>query len=65
MSKQKTRKALTKRVRITGTGKVKHARAGKRHLNCGQGGNKLRHLSQPGVITGPRAAKYILAMGGM
>lgn len=65
MTKQKTKKALTKRLRITGTGKVKHARGGKRHLNCGKGGNKLRHLSRPGYAPKKLAVKYILAMGGL
>lgn len=64
MSKQKTKKALTKRLRITGTGKVKHARGGKRHLNCGKGGDKLRKLSRPGYVPEKLAVKYIIAMNG-
>ncbi|MDP8233503.1 MAG: 50S ribosomal protein L35 [Candidatus Saelkia tenebricola] len=32
MPKLKTRKAVKKRVKVTGTGKVKRAKAGKKHL---------------------------------
>ena len=32
MPKLKTRKALKKRAKITGTGKIKRAKAGKKHL---------------------------------
>jgi large subunit ribosomal protein L35 len=33
MPKQKTRKSITKRFKVTGTGKVLHRRSFRRHLN--------------------------------
>ena len=46
MSKMKSHKAVLKRVRITASGKVKHSRAGKSHLNSGLTGDKNRRLRQ-------------------
>jgi large subunit ribosomal protein L35 len=44
MPKQKTRKAIAKRVKITGTGKVRHYRAGKRHLQVHKSSKRKRSL---------------------
>jgi large subunit ribosomal protein L35 len=42
MPKNKTHKALLKRVRITKTGKVKHKRCGHKHLRSGKPGSTDR-----------------------
>lgn len=42
MPKNKNHKGLLKRIRITGTGKVRHRRAGHKHLRSGKGGQALR-----------------------
>jgi large subunit ribosomal protein L35 len=44
MPKQKPNKGLLKRVKVTGTGKVKFKRAGKSHLNSHKSGSKMTAL---------------------
>lgn len=44
--KQKTRKAIAKRVKITATGKVLRLRAGKRHLLTGKSRKRKRSLGR-------------------
>jgi len=42
MPKQKTRKALIKKIKITGTGKVLRRYTKQNHFNCKQTGNLKR-----------------------
>jgi len=42
MPKLKTHKGTKARVKITGRGKVKAMRSGKRHLNAKKSGNRIR-----------------------
>ena len=51
MPKLKTHKGLAKRVRITGTGKVKFTKRGRRHRNSHMSGNAIRGLNSPGVLS--------------
>ncbi len=44
MPKNKTHKGLLKRIRITKTGKVKHNRAGMKHLRSSKSPTRLRRL---------------------
>ena len=44
MPKNKSHKALLKRVRISKTGKVRHKTAGHKHLRSGKGGKRLRQM---------------------
>ncbi|MBN2376405.1 MAG: 50S ribosomal protein L35 [Sedimentisphaerales bacterium] len=44
MPKQKTHKGLAKRVKISGTGKVRRKSAGKGHLMSHKSGNRSRGL---------------------
>ena len=44
MPKQKTRKGLAKRIRVTRTGKVVRSKAGRRHLLSGKSRKRKRHL---------------------
>lgn len=53
MPKLKPNKGLLKRAKITGTGKVKFHKAGKRHLNSGMSGDHLRSLR--GTVTASKA----------
>ena len=52
MPKQKTHKGLSKRVKITATGKVKRMRSGSGHLMSGKNAKRRRRLSSSAIITG-------------
>jgi len=59
MPKQKTNKSVTKRMKITATGKVKHHRANRRHL-LNNRTSKVKRQSRGTVVeTGRVARKYI------
>ena len=64
MPKGKTNKSVAKRFKITGGGKVKRHKCGKRHLNAHKSGKHKRRLRGTTVHEGVVAAKYIRAMGG-
>ncbi|OGV78340.1 MAG: 50S ribosomal protein L35 [Lentisphaerae bacterium RIFOXYB12_FULL_65_16] len=51
MPKQKTRKAVVKRVKITGTGKIRHYRAGKRHLQVNKNSKRKRNLRGDAAVS--------------
>ena len=61
--KNKVSKSVTKRIKRTGTGKLKHATPGKRHLNAHMTPKRKRQLRRKGVITGATVKKYLIAMG--
>jgi large subunit ribosomal protein L35 len=42
MPKMKTLKSATRRIKITGTGKVMAFKSGKRHQNTGKSGDEIR-----------------------
>ena len=46
----KTRKAVAKRFKITGTGKVMRSRAGRRHLAQTKNAKRLRRLGKMAVV---------------
>ena len=46
----KTRKAVAKRFKITGTGKVMRSRSGKRHLLAGKSPKRRRHLGTSKLV---------------
>ena len=46
----KTRKSVSKRFKVTGTGKVLYRRAGLRHLAQGENPKRRRHLSKAAVV---------------
>ena len=60
----KTNKSVAKRFKITGTGKIKRAKCGKRHLNSHMTGKRKRQLGRPGIETGRVTRKYRIALGG-
>ena len=47
----------------TGTGKLKHGKAGKRHLNAHMTGKRTRQLRRAGLIPAGLVKKYLLAIG--
>ena len=50
MPKQKTHKGSKKRFRITASGKLKHRRAGRSHLNSRMTQKRKRNLRGTGVL---------------
>ncbi len=59
----KTNKSVKKRFRVTGTGKLKHGKCGKRHLNAHFTAKRRRQLRNAGVIVNTQiTTKYIIAM---
>ena len=62
MPKPKSHKGLLKRIRITGTGKVKHRRRGKSHLNSNITGKRNRHLRRHAVVPTSIAKKLERAL---
>ncbi len=61
-TKNKTNKSVKKRLSVTGTGKLKHGKCGKRHLNAHFTAKRRRQLRNKGVMTGPTVQKYLIAI---
>jgi large subunit ribosomal protein L35 len=59
----KTHKASKKRFRVTATGKLKRAQAGKKHLNSHKTGKRKRQLRAKLAEGGRLARKYVQMMG--
>lgn len=57
MPKQKTHKGLAKRVKVTGTGKVKRPKCNGSHLMSGTPSKICRGLTKSALIKGIRAKK--------
>lgn len=57
MPKNKSHKGLLRRVRVTGTGKVKHRRRGSSHLNSGFTGDQRRHVHSDVIVAHNMARK--------
>jgi len=55
MPKQKTHKGLSKRIKITASGKVKHRRAGGSHLMSGKRAKRRRRIGSSAIMTGATA----------
>ena len=64
-TKNKTNKSVKKRVKVTGTGKLKYGKVGRRHLNAHMTAKRKRQLRKAGVIANrPRVQKkYKIALG--
>jgi large subunit ribosomal protein L35 len=65
MPKLKTSKSVKKRIRISKTGKIKHFKAGRRHLLGGKASKRKRHLGKPGYVSKADASaiKLLLPYG--
>jgi len=55
MPKQKTHKGLSKRVKITATGKVRRKHTGGGHLMSGKNAKRRRRVSSSAIVTGATA----------
>lgn len=64
-TKNKTNKSVKKRIKVTGTGKLKYHKVGKRHLNAHMTSKRKRQLRAAGVIEGRPSVlkKYKIALG--
>ena len=51
MPKMKTKKAIAKRFRITGTGKLKRAKAYKQHILTKKTAKRKRNLRKTGYVS--------------
>jgi len=61
MPKLKTHKGTKARVKITGRGKVKAMKSGKRHLNFKKSGKRIRQ-GRNGLVIADSEAKRIKAL---
>jgi large subunit ribosomal protein L35 len=50
MPKMKTNRAAAKRLRVTGTGKIRRGKAGKSHLMRGKPASRLRKLKKHDLV---------------
>lgn len=57
MPKLKTHSGCKKRFKITGRGKVRHKRAGARHLLQGMSASRSRSLRRPDILNLTQAAE--------
>ena len=55
MPKQKSHKGLSKRVKVTATGKVKRKRTGGGHLMSGKNAKRRRRISSTTIVTSKMA----------
>jgi len=64
-NKVKTHKGLSKRVKLTASGKVRRHRAGKGHLLSGKSATRKQQLGKATLInkTNERTAKIMLGKG--
>lgn len=63
MPKLKTHKGLSKRVKVTKTGKIKRMQAFHRHLMTGKGGARRRHGKRGVIMTGAEAKRVARLLG--
>jgi len=59
ISRSKTKKAVAKRFKITGTGKVLRAQASRRHLLSSKSAKKKRHLAKAALVDPTDVARII------
>ena len=55
MPKQKSHKGLSKRIKVTATGKVKRKRTGGGHLMSGKNAKHRRHIRSTDIVTSKMA----------
>lgn len=61
--KQKTRKSLVSRFKVTGTGKLMHNRPGRRHILTTKSAKRKRHLRKEAVLSPALTRTYSRLMG--
>jgi large subunit ribosomal protein L35 len=57
IARRKTKKAVAKRFKITGTGKVLRSHAGRRHLLQSKSAKRKRHLAKAEVLDSTDVAR--------
>ncbi len=62
IARSKTRKAVSKRFKITGTGKVMRQHASRRHLLSSKSGKLKRHMAKSAVVHETDVARIKLNM---
>ena len=63
MPKMKTRKAVLARFKVTGTGKLKRRRPGRRHLLTGKAAKRKRRLRKETLVDQGQVKMYSRLMG--
>jgi large subunit ribosomal protein L35 len=63
MPKMKTRKAVKARFKVTGTGKLKRTRPGRRHILTKKSANRKRHLAKARLVDEGQVKMYKILMG--
>jgi large subunit ribosomal protein L35 len=63
MPKQKTHKGLSKRVKVTASGKVKHKRTGGGHLMSGKSAKRRRRVSSSSIMKSATAKTVRIELG--
>lgn len=63
MPKQKTHKGLSKRVKITATGKISRRRCGGGHLMSGKNAKRRRRIRSSAITTGTTAKAIRIQLG--
>ncbi len=59
MPKMKTKKSISKRIKVTGTGKLMRFKAGRRHLLVRKNAKRRRQLRGAHVVQGKWAKTYM------
>ena len=63
MPKMKTKKAVKARFKVTGTGKLKRTRPGKRHILTKKTAKRKRSLSKPAYVDDSQLKMYKRVIG--
>ena len=63
MPKMKTRKAVKARFKVTGTGKLKRAHPGRRHILTKKSANRKRKLAKSGLVDSGQLKMFKIMMG--
>lgn len=61
--KMKTNKSIQSRFKVTGNGKLKRNKQGRRHLLTKMSSNKKRQLAKPALVDQSFVTKYKRLMG--
>ncbi len=59
----KTRKAVAARFKVTGTGKLKRQRPGRRHILTKKSSKRKRHLKKAGLVDKGQVKMYSRLLG--
>ncbi len=62
MPKLKTRKCAAKRLKMTGTGKFRHFRAGARHILTKKSSKRKRRLGQDAAVSKAESRRIKVAL---